>query len=299
MAYIEFNLKLFFYLLCLRSGCLCAIDLDTIFPVLLVSLIKKSKRIYDAHELFPEMKEIISRPVIHKIWNWVESAAVPRFKSGYTVSESIAQVFHKKYGVRYQVVRNMPTLKTGEATGTVSEKIILYQGAVNYGRCLEYLIPAMKEVRSRLIICGDGNFMTQCRHLVHQHNLVDKVIFKGMLLPEELINITSSSYIGVNLVEPDGLNQIYSLANKFFDYIHAGLPQLSMDFTEYARINNKYRVAVLIKEPDPALIASSLNLLLENDVMYKELQKNCLEARQVYNWQSEEKILLDFYEKTL
>ncbi len=299
MAYIEFNCKLFCYLLLRKADCLCAIDLDTIFPVLLVSKIKRCKRIYDAHELFTEMKEVVSRPAIQKVWNWVERNAVPRFRSGYTVSNSIALVFLQKYGVNYQVIRNMPKIEPAQAQANAPDKIILYQGAVNYGRCLEYLIPAMKEVHSKLIICGDGNFMDQSRQLVKQHQLCDKVLFKGMLLPEELSSITHSSYIGINLVEPDGLNQLYSLANKFFDYIHAGLPQLSMDFVEYARINNEYKVAVLIPQPQPELIASALNLLLKNDVLYKELRSNCIEAREIYNWQNEEQRLLGFYNELM
>lgn len=297
IAYIEFNIKLFFFLLKQRVDCLCAIDLDTIFPVLIVSSIKKAVRIYDAHELFTGMKEIISRPVIQKIWEWVERNTVPYFKLGYAVSESIAQVFLKKYNVNYKVIRNMPKLTNADNSLESTEKFILYQGAVNFGRCFEYLIPAMKEVNARLIICGDGNFMGQSQQLVDKYHLHDKVIFKGMLLPEELNNISRFAYIGVNLVEPDGLNQLYSLANKFFDYIHAGLPQLSMAFIEYARINDQFKVAVLITEPQPALIAAALNLLLENDVLYDELRNNCVKARETYNWQKEEQLLLSFYDQ--
>jgi glycosyltransferase involved in cell wall biosynthesis len=162
---------------------------------------------------------------------------------------------------------------------------------------MEYLIPAMKSVHARLMICGDGNFMHQTRQLVIQHQLTEKVIFKGMLLPEELVAITASSYIGINLIEPEGLNQLYSLANKFFDYIHAGIPQVTMDFVEYARINERFKVALLLPEPDPVKIAGALNLLLENNVLYTELRENCIKARDIYNWQKEEHILLGFYNK--
>ena len=47
-----------------------------------------------------------------------------------------------------------------------------------------------------------------------------------MLQPEELRLITAEAYIGINLVENNGLSNYLSLANKFFDYIHAGIPQL-------------------------------------------------------------------------
>ncbi|MEO5996489.1 MAG: group 1 glycosyl transferase, partial [Chitinophagaceae bacterium] len=66
---------------------------------------------------------------------------------------------------------------------------------------------------------------------------------------------------------------------------------------EYAKINNEFKVALLIPEPDPVKIASALNLLLENDVLYRELQENCIKAREIYNWQKEEQVLLGFYDK--
>ncbi len=297
LAYIEFNLKLFFFLLFKRPDCLCAIDLDTIFPVFLVSMLKRCHRVYDAHELFTEMKEVVSRPVIRKIWNWVERTTVPHFPLGYTVSESITQIFEEKYGVNYRVIRNVPVKAPVINQVPTQERYLLYQGAVNHGRCLENLIPAMKDVNARLVICGDGNFMEQSRKLTASLHLQNKIFYKGMLLPADLVCYTSSAYIGVNLVEPKGLNQLYSLANKFFDYIHAGVPQLTMDFVEYSRINKLFKVALLIPDADPATISGALNLLLENDVLYKELKENCIRAREIYNWQNEQKLLIGFYDK--
>ncbi|MEO6001310.1 MAG: hypothetical protein ABIN89_30945, partial [Chitinophagaceae bacterium] len=129
-AYLEYNLKLFFFLLFRKTDALCAIDLDTILPVLLLSAVKKCKRIYDAHELFIEMKEVVSRPSVKMIWDWVERNTVPYFSSGYTVSESIAQFFYKKYAVNYGVIRNMPKMPGVFSPVQVTEKYILYQGAV-------------------------------------------------------------------------------------------------------------------------------------------------------------------------
>jgi hypothetical protein len=50
--YAEYNLRLFFFLLFRKMDAICAIDLDTILPVYLVSAIRGRKRIYDAHEFF-------------------------------------------------------------------------------------------------------------------------------------------------------------------------------------------------------------------------------------------------------
>ena len=88
--YAEYNLRLFFWLLFQKADCICAIDLDTILPCLFVSKLKKSKRVYDAHELFCEMKEIVTRPSRYRLWKWIERFTVPQFKHGYTVCQPIA-----------------------------------------------------------------------------------------------------------------------------------------------------------------------------------------------------------------
>src|SRR6187402_938756 len=93
LTYIEYNLRLFFFLLFKPADAICAIDLDTILPCYLVSRLRKIPRIYDAHELFCEMKEIVERPFVYKCWKWLERHTVPYFTSGYTVNQVLADEF--------------------------------------------------------------------------------------------------------------------------------------------------------------------------------------------------------------
>lgn len=292
--YIEFNIRLFFYLLFQKTGCICAIDLDSILPCYVVSVVKNLPRSYDAHELFCEMKEIASRPPIYSFWKKIEKFAVPKFQKGYTVNQPIADEFNKMYAVKYDVIRNFPFLRP-LSIPEKNEKYILYQGAVNEGRSFETLIPAMEEVDCKLIICGDGNFMTQAKELVNKYNVGQKVIFKGRIPPTQLYDITKSAWIGVTLFEKNGLSNYLSLANRFSDYFHAGVPQLCVDYPVYQEINNQYNVALLLSNLDPSSIARELNTLLKNESLYRTLQQNCLIAREVLNWEEEEKKLKAFY----
>ncbi len=272
----------------------CAIDLDTILPCLLISKIKNIPRIYDAHELFTGLKEVITRPHIKKKWEKIEKYSVPKFKHGYAASQGITQEFFKRYSVGYETIRNLPTLKQ---LGTIqaNEKFIIYQGAVNEGRCFEYIVPAMKMIDLPLIVCGDGNFMPQLKTLVRIHQLEDKIKIKGMLSPEELWKISQQATIGISLTEKEGLNQQFALPNRLFDYIQAAVPQITMNLPEYARINKQYEIAVLIDDLSPEHIAKSVNNLLSDTVLYNRLKENCLKARLDLNWQHEEKKLLAFY----
>jgi glycosyltransferase involved in cell wall biosynthesis len=294
LFYAEYNLRLFFYLLFKKTDAICAIDLDTILPGNLVARIRRKKKIYDAHELFTELKEVITRPRIHASWLRIEKRMVPRFQYGYTVSDGIAAVFKQRYDVQYETIRNMPLLEE-RVNKTVREKFILYQGAVNEGRCFESLIPAMHHIDCRLVICGDGNFMPQLKELIAINKLEDKIELKGMMPPATLKEISSRATIGISLAEKEGLNQWLALPNKFFDYIHAGLPQITMNYPEYKKLNEQFDIAVLLDDTAPEKVAAAVNKLLTDTVMYARLAENCMKTRLILNWQEEEKKLLAFY----
>lgn len=296
LFYAVYNLKLFLYLLFRRADALCAIDLDTILPVYFVSRLKRVPRVYDAHELFCEMEEVVQRPAIQKMWYRIERMTVPDFPYGYTVNQSYVDEYRRLYGVEYAIVRNATVLRPLESVAK-QEKIILYQGAVNHGRCFEQLIPAMQWVNARLLICGEGNFYQEAQRMVQELGLQDKVTFKGYVPPAELPAYTRQATIGITLFVATSKSNELSLANRFFDYMHAAVPQLGVRYPEYENINREYEVARLIDEVTPQSVAVALNEMLGDDAYYARLRANCLAAREVYCWQEEEKRLLSVYQR--
>lgn len=297
--YIEFNIRLLIALIFTRFDIVCAIDLDTILPCYFSSAIKNKKRVYDAHELFTEQKEIVTRKNVHAFWKMIEAFALPRFKNGYTVNGFIQNEFQKKYGVDYAVIRNMPEQK--EYSQTVSETnnpLIIYQGAVNEGRSFETIIPAMQDVDGILLIYGDGNFFSQAQQLITANHLSEKIFLKGSVLPDELKQITPTARFGLMIFENLGLNQYQSLSNRFFDYIMAGIPQICVAYPEYKKINQQYEIALMIENTDPKTISTAMNKLLHDDVLYQQLKNNCIKASAILNWEhEEEQKLIAFYQK--
>lgn len=298
LFYAEYNIRLFFYLLFKKADAICAIDLDTMLACYYVSAWRRIRRVYDAHELFTGLKEVVTRPRVLAFWSAIERRYVPRFSAGYTVSQGIAEEFERRYGVNYAVVRNMPHSYPLDTTHT-RERSLLYMGAVNEARAFEILIPALKTVDARLIVCGDGNFMPRLKQLISEQGVGDRVELRGMLTPEALRDLAPRYWIGMGVAENTGINQYLALPNKFFDYIQAGLPQIAMDFPEYRRVNQEFEVAVLVKEINPESLAAVINNLLGDPVLYGRLRDNCLRARTVLNWEQEEKKLLAFYESFL
>ena len=296
LFYLEYNFRLFFYLLFQRFDIMCGIDLDTILPTYMVAKLKRKPFVYDAHEYFTEMEEVVARPAIKRMWTMVEQAIVPRVKYGYTVSEGYARMFGEKYGTDFEIIRNATVLEDLPETST-GERYILYQGAVNVGRGLDHLIRAMQHVNCKLYICGKGDVFNELVALTEELGLQEKVTFWGYIEPDKLKEYTRRAAIGITFFSNAGLSNQYSLANRFFDYMHAGVPQVAMRYPQYENFNREFEVAKLIDNLDEKTIAGALNHLLSDRKHYEQLRRNCLNAREVYNWQNEAEKLCQVYRK--
>ena len=297
LFYAEYNIKLFFYLLFKKAHAICAIDLDTILPCYFVSVLKQTKRVYDAHEIFTEMNEVINNRRVKWFWDKIEQFCVPKFDAGYTVNVFIKEEFMRRYMVNYSVIRNFPLLSetSNHSTNSSLHPPIIYQGAVNYGRGFKQLIPAMKFVDSELHIYGIGNFYDETKALILKHGLENKIKLFGAVLPSKLKSITPTAKFGITIFEREGMNQYYSLANRFFDYIMAGIPQICVAYPEYKSINNEFEVALLVDNIEVKTLVDAMNQLLNDKLLYLRLQLNTIRARENLNWQTEEKKLIQFW----
>ncbi|MCB0572238.1 MAG: glycosyltransferase [Phaeodactylibacter sp.] len=299
LFYLEYNLRLLLWLLFQPFDITCSIDLDTILPGFIVCRLRGKVCVYDAHEYFTETPEVERRPAVKRAWEWVARFTIPRLRYAYTVGPALASIFREKYGVPFAVIRNVPA-RQGEAPlpTQVSEPIIFYQGALNEGRGLEYAIEAMQSIDgAQLWLAGEGDLSAQLREQMQKLGLEHKVKFLGFVLPHELQQLTPAATIGLNLLENRGLSYYYSLANKAFDYVQAAVPSIQMAFPEYQALNRQYEVFLLLEELSAEAVAAAIRELLDNGERYKRLQENCRRASEVWNWETEEQLLLEFYRK--
>ncbi len=302
--YLEFNLRLLFHLLFKKTDVFCAIDLDTLVPNYLISKLRRKPLVYDAHEYFTEVPEVVNRPAIKKMWTGVERWIVPKLKYAYTVGQSIADLFEKEYGVRFEVIRNFTRLENGyqvpstkyQDRALADEKYIVYAGAVNVGRGLEEIIELMPEIDCKLKVCGDGDILEALKTEVKAKGLEEKIEFTGYLTPDKLRKEIEGAYMGYLVLRNQGLSYYYSLANKFCDYIHAEIPQVTIDFPEYRMLNKGHQVSELVPL-EKEEIKKAINRLLSDETLYNERVQQTILAKQELNWQHEAKRLVEFYEK--
>ncbi|MCF6279189.1 MAG: glycosyltransferase [Flavobacteriaceae bacterium] len=298
LFYAEYNLRLFFKLLFTKKDILLANDLDTLLPNYLISQFLNKKLVYDSHELFTEVPELINRPRVQKIWLKIEKNILPKLKNCYTVCQSIADYYNDKYNTNFSVIRNLPEKLTKELKEPLfklkNEKIIIYQGALNLGRGIELMIETMQYLNNIIfVIIGDGDISTQLKQQVINLKLDDTVRFSGKIIPKELRTITPTADLGISIEEDLGLNYRYALPNKIFDYIQVEIPILVSDLTEMKGIIDSYKVGEVIIDRNPKALASQIEKILKKDTKYwKENLKN---ASKELIWENEKEKLITFF----
>jgi len=310
LFYIEYNLRLLFFLLFQRFDAICSIDLDTSIPGILISKIKNKPHLFDAHELFTHTPEVERRKSIQKIWEAVQKFTFKHTNAAFTVGPAIAQYFEEKYNKPVAVVRNMP-IKRGATNpnntplpawqskidALQGQRFILYQGALNEARGLESMIHAMTEIPAILLLAGEGDLSQTLRNLTQSLNVEHKVIFLGMVTPNELPQLTKQAYIGYNVSQNAGLSYYLSLNNKFFDYTKAHLPSLINPFPEYLALMKEFKVG-LATEPDIEDIVNQAKQLFTNQLLYDEIKSNCKLASEKWTWENETPTLINIFQQT-
>jgi glycosyltransferase involved in cell wall biosynthesis len=296
LFYAEYNIRLLIYLLFNEFDIVCGCDLDTLPAAVMAAKIKRKKSVYDAHEYFPQSPELIGKPFKQSVWYFIEKIFVPKTDALYTVTGSIAKIFNEKYKTDCKVIRNLPLENNAEHISQPSE-ILLYQGAVNIGRGLnEMLLVMLKLENVEFHIAGDGDEMNHISESIKELNLGNKIKLLDKKTPDELKIITQNAFIGINLLENRGLSYYYSLGNKTFDYIQAGIPQIVIGFPEYIDLNKEFNFGLIVDELSVEKIYLTLLKLINDKALYQQLKQNCIKARTVLCWENEVQKLISVYE---
>lgn len=306
--YAEFNIRLFFYLLFNKSDLLIANDLDTLLPNFLASKLKRIPLVYDSHEYFCGVPELENNHLAHKVWLTIEKWIFPHLKHVFTVNNSIANLYKKQYNVDVKVVRNIPLKREKIITKTKKElglpdnkRIILLQGAwINVDRGAEELIDAMQWINNALLlIIGGGDVIGNLKMQAVKLNLNNEILFIPKLPFDELFNFTIHADLGLTLDKDTNINYRFSLPNKLFDYINAGVPVLSSNLIEIRNIIETYYIGEILQNHQPKDIAQHINKMLADELKMLEYKKNTHIAANELCWENEEKELIEVYKQYL
>ena len=296
LFYAEFNIRLFCKLFFIKKDILLSNDLDTLLPSFLISKIFNKKLVYDSHELFTEIPELIDRPQIQKIWLIIEKQIFPRLKNVYTVNESIASIYKKKYKVDVKIIRNIaPVLQDKSLDINLIDKVkggkkmlILQGSGINIDRGAEEAVLMMQFLENMVLyIIGSGDVFDKLKELVQTFHLEEKVFLKDKIPYEELMEYTKIADLGLSLDKGTNLNYEYSLPNKVFDYIQAEIPLMVSNRKEIASLVLENKIGLVVKNLEPESLAEEVKRILFDQDLLLLWRENLSKAQMKYNWEKE------------
>ena len=296
--YLEYSLRLFKALQHIRPDVYLANDLDTLWPNAFWAWRRGKPLVYDSHEYYCGVPELARRPVVRSMWRAIEKACIPFVTEAVTVSSSIAEAYQSEHGLPFTVIRNIPQsshdpiplLKQLDPLFDSTIPMVLLQGAgINVDRGAEELVASMALVNLplQLYIIGSGDVLPALKKEVSRLGLQHKVIFKDRLPSLALKAYTQAATIGVSLDKPSNPNYTWSLPNKLFDFLQAGVPLIVSPVVEVAKIITSTGAGVVLPEVTPSAIAMALQAALEDKDGWGQKAANARAASVEYVWDKE------------
>jgi glycosyltransferase involved in cell wall biosynthesis len=300
LFYANYNIRLFFFLLFSKTDVLWSNDLDTLWANYIASKWKRKQLIFDSHEYFTEVPELIGRPKVQRFWKRIEQRILPKLNHVFTVSPSIADTYKKEYGINVQLLRNVPLLtKQDVAVENIKvegKKIVIYQGSINVNRGIEYMVKAMQHIDNTVLyVIGKGDISNKISQLISNLNLKEKVKLLGEIPLEQLHEYTQQANLGLSLEEDKGLNYRFALPNKLFDYIHAEIPVLVSPLPEMKTLVDQYQVGKCIEKHEAKHIAEKITGMLNNQEQMQIWKENAKKAALELNWEKEKHVIANLF----
>ena len=289
-------------------------DLDTLAICGKVALKRNARLVYDSHELWLESSRYLTATnFFNRIrLRKVEQKYAPEADAVIAVTPLRGKEMKKMYPSlkNLVIVENAPEKlvklpETGRLRSMIAAKpdtiIALYQGVICPERGLEELLEAARLVKNpkvKFVVIGMDTWNGTLQKMAEEMKLGEKIAFLPPVPSEELPEITVDADMGFILFRNTCLNHYYSLPNKLYEYMMAGVPIISSDFPELSRVLKEVGSGLTVDPDSPEAIANAVDKLADNQILRQEMkEKGRTAALKKYNWEPQSRILSDMYRK--
>lgn len=266
----------------LRPDVIHAHDSDALGPVAAAANWLGVPFIYDAHDLW------LGRPrrgrgrlyfALNQVWfSALERRLLPRAAAWITVSSPIARHLERRYRIEpVELVPNYPELveldrrprsiRDLPAARAIPDAapIVLYLGGLMAGRGLENLVAAIPLLRTgaHVVLLGAGGRASLLCGMAQRSGVGHRLHVVEPVAPDDVVAYAASADLGVSPIVPSCLNYRYSLPNKLFQYMAAGLPVVASDLPQVREVVEGSGAGRCVDTRQPAMIARAIDSILE------------------------------------
>jgi glycosyltransferase involved in cell wall biosynthesis len=314
LRFVAYRQRMVHTLVATRPDVLHAHDADSLEPVGAAARRLRVPFVYDAHELW--LKQL-RRGRSRAYWSafiayyaLIERLYAPRAAAAVTVSAPIAAYLEHHYHRQFELIPNYPEVGPdlirheiralpGTASIPAEAPIVLRLGGLTPGRGVEQLVAAMVDVpHAHLVFLGAGPLTGAVVSEAGELGIGGRVHVLAPVPEEEVVGYAASAAVGVSPAIATSLNDAYSLPNKLFQYMAAGIPVVASDFKHLQEIVVTPGAGILADMRRPATLAAALNAILGDTQRAREMGANARRAvLTTFNWASASQTLLAIYRR--
>jgi len=289
-------------------------DLDTLEICGSVSAARNAKLVYDSHELWLESSRYLTATnFFNRIrLSRIEKKYAPEADAVIAVTPMRGEIMQKMYpSIReLEIIENAPEKlkdlppkgKLRSITGASPDSLIaLYQGVICPERGLEELLRAAQLVKNpalRFVIIGMDAWNGTLQRTASEMGLDQKVFFLPPVPSEELPEITVDADMGFILFRNTCLNHYYSLPNKLYEYMMAGVPIIASCFPELQRVIEGVGSGLTVDPDSAESIAGAVeNLANDPSARHRMAASGRAAALDMYNWEPQSLKLKNLYRR--
>ncbi len=211
------------------------------------------------------------------------------------------------------VVRNVPAYRAIPQSDRLRKylgigpdvRIALYQGSIQPNRVLDKLVHAAKFLAPNIVIVmmgqAEASTRSQLEALIASEGVSDHIKIVPAVPYKELLDWTASADIGLTIFPPEySLSIRFTLPNKLFEYLMAGVPVLSSQLDAVVDVIHAYDVGQVVPSLAPADLGAAINAMLADQTTLERMHHNALHASQHdLNWEKESLQLIQLYHNIL
>ena len=291
-------------------------DADALGPAAVVAHELGIPFVHDAHELWTDQVNRGRSPLYFALfrayYRMLEARLLPQAAGVVTVSAPIARELLRRYRLRVPVelVPNYPEVKAAPRPRPLRDlfpdlplptgmPILLYLGGIQAGRGIEQLLEALRAVpQAAAVFLGGGPPLPAVVDRARALGIYERLRFLPPVPSTQVVDFAASAHLGVSLALPVTLNNRYSLPNKLFQYMAAGLPVVASDFEQIREIVVGSRVGLVVDPSDPSAIATAIRHLLDHPAEARAMGKRGQRAiAERYRWAASAATLLALYRR--
>lgn len=218
-----------------------------------------------------------------------------------TVCDGIADLLNKEYALRRKVtvIRSTPSFSE-QAFRPITETItVLYHGEIYASRGLHLAVQSMRLWRPEfhLVLRGysDPTYVQQLIQIARDNGVLHRLTIEGPVPFNQIVSAANSADIGYFVHEDNSPQRRFTLPNKFFEYVMAGLALCVSDLPEMANLVDRYKFGLVVSNYDEQSIADVINSFNKENI--NEMKRLSLQAAKELNWQVEQEKILALYKE--